>query len=175
MPQSADVNQVQATKTFSLLKRAVLWLLVLVVVLAVVAGIYSYHTSYHEVSDFQKDNLKNIALLIVEHENDDEDIQHTQHRHYRTEDQDGGLLIDVLKKEHKKEKERKNNEATDKEYIEKLKQFKTNHNEEKMKRISYQRRCTSLMNKLDTETEKNNVLTDLIKGTFLNILNGAYY
>lgn len=102
MPQSADVNQVQATKTFSLLKRAVLWLLVLVVVLAVVAGIYSYHTSYHEVSDFQKDNLKNIALLIVEHENDDEDIQHTQHRHYRTEDQDGGLLIDVLKKEHKK-------------------------------------------------------------------------
>ena len=75
----------------------------------------------------------------------------------------------------KKEKERKNNEATDKEYIEKLKQFKTNHNEEKMKRISYQRRCTSLMNKLDTETEKTNVLTDLIKGTFLNILNDSNY
>ena len=44
------------------------WTLVALLLLAAFAGAFSYWSSYHESSAFQQENLKNIAALIINHD-----------------------------------------------------------------------------------------------------------
>lgn len=76
------------------------WTLVALLILAGIAGAFSFWSSYHESRNFQQENLKNIATLIIN--NDDmtktdelSAITAPNHTHYKTNNDEGGLNIDV--------------------------------------------------------------------------------
>ncbi len=76
------------------------WTLVALLLLAAFAGAFSYWSSYHESSAFQQENLKNIAALIINHDdinksNDTSALTTPSHRYYKTNNEEGGLSIDV--------------------------------------------------------------------------------
>ena len=69
------------------------WTLVSLLILAGMAGAFSFWSSYHESNNFQQENLKNIATLIINNndmtETDEPSALTTpNHVHYKTDNED---------------------------------------------------------------------------------------
>lgn len=81
----------------SLLYQILIWSFFALLLLMVFAGGFSFWSSYRESSDFQKDNLKNIANLIANNGDDDASTltSNANNQHYQTDDSDGLLRIDI--------------------------------------------------------------------------------
>ena len=59
----------QLKRNRSLLQQVIIWTVVTLLILAVLAGGFAFWNSYRQISNFQNDNLKNIANLIADNEN----------------------------------------------------------------------------------------------------------
>ena len=106
----------------SLQFQLILWSVVLLLILAVVAGGYGFWSSYNEINDFQDDNLKNTAALLEQSLNintldnalrrDDKKETKDSSRHpfddgvttgstflnihFDTDDDDGAITVDIV-------------------------------------------------------------------------------
>lgn len=106
----------------SLQFQLILWSVVLLLILAVVAGGYGFWSSYNEINDFQDDNLKNTAALLEQSLNINtldnalrredkkeakDSLRHPfddgvttgstfQNIHFDTDDDDGAITVDIV-------------------------------------------------------------------------------
>lgn len=100
----------QLKRNRSLLQQVIIWTVVTLLILAVLAGGFAFWNSYRQISNFQNDNLKNIANLIADNENQNlknkiynnlaqdsviEPLSKSQH--YQLSNNDDGISIDVFR------------------------------------------------------------------------------
>ena len=92
----SDIQKQHASLFWQILR----WTLVTLFSLAGIAGTFSFWSSYHESRNFQQENLKNIATLIFNNDvltktDDPSTLTKPNHVHYKTDNEEGGLGIDM--------------------------------------------------------------------------------
>ncbi len=89
----------------SLQFQLIIWSVLSLLLLAIVAGGYGFWYSYHEINDFQDDNLKNTAALLEQSLNIgganntvsfDNQVLTRTNIHFDTDDDDGAITVDIL-------------------------------------------------------------------------------
>lgn len=83
----------------SLQFQLIFWSVLSLLLLAIIAGGYGFWYSYHEVNDFQDDNLKSMAVLLdqtMAAAPDTSDNLVEADIHFNTDDDDGDISVDIV-------------------------------------------------------------------------------
>jgi len=85
----------------SLQFQLIFWSLLPLLLLAVAAGGYGFWYNYNEVNDFQDDNLKSVAKVLVQTleaqgEGQAASADVFRDRHFNTDDDDGDISVDII-------------------------------------------------------------------------------
>ncbi|CAM4129288.1 HAMP domain-containing sensor histidine kinase [Psychrobacter arenosus] len=85
----------------SLQFQLIFWSLLPLLLLAVAAGGYGFWYNYNEVNDFQDDNLKSVAKVLVQTleaqaEGQAASADVSRDRHFNTDDDDGDISVDII-------------------------------------------------------------------------------
>lgn len=80
----------------------IFWSVLTLLLLAIVAGGYGFWYSYEDFNDFQDDNLKSMAALLVQtidiKDSDASPLQKKKKIHFETDEDEGSITVDVLNK-----------------------------------------------------------------------------